>query len=38
MSAQAIRFEPRMEGGERERLIAGWHDAVMRTLPHPAQN
>jgi glycerol kinase len=25
------RFEPRMEAGERERLLAGWHDAVART-------
>jgi glycerol kinase len=26
------RFEPRMERAERERLIAGWRDAVRRTL------
>jgi glycerol kinase len=25
-------FEPRMDGAERERLIAGWRDAVQRTL------
>ena len=29
----ASRFEPRMGSGERERLIAGWRDAVRRTLP-----
>jgi glycerol kinase len=26
------RFEPRMAGAERDRLIAGWRDAVQRTL------
>ena len=31
--AQATRFDPRMSGAERERLIAGWRDAVVRTLP-----
>jgi glycerol kinase len=31
--AQARRFEPRMAGAERQRLIAGWKDAVTRTLP-----
>jgi glycerol kinase len=31
--AEASRFEPRMAGTERERLIAGWKDAVRRTLP-----
>jgi glycerol kinase len=25
------RFEPRMEAGEREQLLAGWHDALART-------
>jgi glycerol kinase len=30
------RFEPRMEAKERDRLIAGWHDAVARTLRHAA--
>src|SRR6185369_10200659 len=31
--AGASRFEPRMDGAERQRLIAGWKDAVRRTLP-----
>lgn len=31
--AGASRFEPRMDGAERQRLIAGWRDAVRRTLP-----
>jgi glycerol kinase len=31
--AGASRFEPRMESAERQRLIAGWKDAVRRTLP-----
>jgi len=31
--AEASRFEPRMDGAERQRLIAGWKDAVRRTLP-----
>jgi glycerol kinase len=26
------RFEPRMEAAERERLLAGWHKAVGRSL------
>jgi glycerol kinase len=26
------RFEPRMKGAERDRLIAGWRDAIARTL------
>ena len=30
--AGGARFEPRMDGAERERLIAGWRDAVGRTL------
>jgi glycerol kinase len=30
--AEARRFEPRMAGAERERLVAGWKDAVARTL------
>jgi glycerol kinase len=25
------RFEPRMKAGEREQLLAGWHDALART-------
>ncbi len=29
------RFEPRMAAGERARLIAGWDDAVTRTILHP---
>jgi glycerol kinase len=28
------RFEPRMKGAERDRLIAGWRTAVARTLLH----
>jgi glycerol kinase len=28
---EQARFEPRMEGGERERLLVGWHDAVAAT-------
>jgi glycerol kinase len=31
--ADASRFEPRMGSAERDRLIAGWRDAVARTLP-----
>jgi len=31
--AGASRFEPRMESAKRQRLIAGWKDAVRRTLP-----
>jgi glycerol kinase len=30
--ARGARFEPRLDGAERERLIAGWRDAVQRTL------
>lgn len=30
--AADARFEPRMDGAERERLIAGWRNAVARTL------
>ena len=30
--ARGARFEPRLEASERERLIAGWLDAVQRTL------
>jgi glycerol kinase len=30
--ARGARFEPGMGGAERERLIAGWRDAVERTL------
>jgi glycerol kinase len=30
--ARGARFEPRLGGAERERLIAGWRDAVERTL------
>jgi glycerol kinase len=30
--ARGARFAPRMDGAERERLIAGWQDAVGRTL------
>lgn len=30
--ARGARFEPRMGAAERERLIAGWRDAVARTL------
>ena len=29
-------FRPRMKDAERERLLAGWHDAVARTLTRPA--
>ena len=28
----AVTFEPKMESGERDRLIAGWHDAVVRSF------
>ncbi|MFL6829752.1 MAG: glycerol kinase GlpK [Sphingomicrobium sp.] len=31
-SARGDRFEPRMDDEERERLVAGWRDAVRRTL------
>ena len=30
--ARGARFEPRMDGAEREHLVAGWRDAVQRTL------
>jgi glycerol kinase len=30
--ARGARFEPRMDGAERKRLIVGWRDAVGRTL------
>jgi glycerol kinase len=30
--ARGARFEPRLEAAQRERLIAGWRDAVQRTL------
>jgi glycerol kinase len=30
------RFAPRMKAGEREKKVAGWRDAVRRTLSHPA--
>ncbi|MGH6869593.1 MAG: FGGY family carbohydrate kinase, partial [Methylocella sp.] len=30
--ARGARFEPRMEGAERERLTAGWRDAVQRAV------
>ncbi len=30
--ARGARFEPRLGASERERLIAGWRDAVARTL------
>src|SRR5579862_168318 len=29
-------FKPKMEAAERERLLAGWHDAVSRTLTRPS--
>ncbi len=30
--AEARRYEPEMEAAEREDLLAGWHEAVRRTL------
>ena len=30
--ARDCRFEPHMAGQDRERLYAGWQDAVRRTL------
>ncbi|MCG7364151.1 glycerol kinase GlpK [Roseomonas sp. ACRSG] len=30
------RFLPRMEGAQRQRMIAGWHDALRRALSQPA--
>jgi glycerol kinase len=30
--ARGARFEPRLDAAERERLIAGWRNAVQRTL------
>jgi glycerol kinase len=30
--ARGARFEPRMDGAEREHSVAGWRDAVHRTL------
>jgi glycerol kinase len=30
------RFEPAMDPGRRERLLAGWHDAVERVRTRPA--
>ncbi|WP_260928736.1 glycerol kinase GlpK [Novosphingobium sp. 9] len=32
---QGQLFEPKMGKSERDTLIAGWHDAVRRTLSHP---
>jgi glycerol kinase len=32
MVAGGVVFEPRMQAAERERLLAGWHDAVSRAL------
>ena len=29
-------FEPKMKNDERERLLAGWHDAVSHTLTCPS--
>jgi glycerol kinase len=29
------RFEPRLDGAERRRLLEGWRDAVGRTLTRP---
>ena len=29
-------FKPKMQTDERERLLAGWHDAVSRTLTRPS--
>src|SRR3984957_14502295 len=29
-------FKPKMQTAERERLLAGWHDAVSRTLTRPS--
>jgi glycerol kinase len=29
-------FKPKMQSAERERLLAGWHDAVTRTLTRPS--
>jgi glycerol kinase len=31
-AGESARFAPRMEQKEREHLLAGWHDAVRRTL------
>ena len=31
MWREAARYEPRMEDGERERLLAGWHEALERS-------
>ena len=33
---RARRFVPRMKADERERRLAGWHDAVARTLSRPS--
>jgi len=30
-------FVPKMQSAERERLLAGWHDAVSRTLTQPSR-
>jgi len=32
----ADMFKPKMLSAERERLLAGWHDAVSRTLTKPS--
>jgi glycerol kinase len=29
-------FKPKMQNHERERLLAGWHDAVSHTLTRPS--
>jgi glycerol kinase len=27
---ERARYEPKMDAGERERLLGGWHDALAR--------
>jgi glycerol kinase len=33
---ERVRYEPSMDGGERERLLAGWHDALGRVTDRGA--
>ena len=32
MRAVAASYTPKMEAAKREELLAGWHDAIQRTL------
>ncbi len=34
LSRPQVRYEPSMDGAQRDRLVAGWKDAVGRVLWH----